>query len=376
LDENLIRKAILLAKHSRLNVDVYYDPYEFDLLQEENLVNQIKNEINSNSIKYTSNNVFYIPKKNYRNRKSIYIPFKQYVIRYLIGLIIFNKIGSQFSENIFGGKEDVFLTQKTDSFEEFLNWQHKINKDTKYKYLILLDIKSYFESVDHDVLIKKVMPLLDVKENSYIIELVNSTLKFAVKEKNTNDISINEKSKGLVIGSNIDHFLQNIVLLELDGILNTIENIAYGRLTDDFRIFCSTKKSGEEIIKTIKQELDKYGLSLNKDKTGWVNLLKYEIPTDQISYFIGIDGITKFSEIIINNESIFTLLNSTNLHDYYKYSVLRTIFLDKEGSNYAMLNKNPIFQQNILDTLRTLIDSNNYILKNTSEYIMKKYFKP
>ncbi len=145
-------------------------------------------------------------------------------------------------------------------------------KHLNNKYFLYLDIKSFFESINVEILKGKCDFLIsnNLKEKD-LYDVIDSC-----RIPNTN--------KGIAIGLIPSAILSNIYMNGFDQIiadyLNTLNNnITYTRYSDDILISSNTKFDKDKIINIIKVELKKLKLILHKDKVMYKELIK---PTDHI----------------------------------------------------------------------------------------------
>lgn len=80
-----------------------------------------------------------------------------------------------------------------------------------YEYVLEIDIKKFFESIDHEILKKKLSQYL---HNQKLEELIMS---FQICDI-VHDSSIKQLTKGLITGSFLSPLLSNIYLNEFDNL--------------------------------------------------------------------------------------------------------------------------------------------------------------
>lgn len=139
-------------------------------------------------------------------------------------------------------------------------------------YFIMLDVKNFFNSINHNNLTEKLfLELNRINKN-------NITKKEC--QEIVNNCSINRK--GIPLGFLTSPILSNIYLKEFDGILYgklkklDLNNVIYTRYADDICISfkdsdCNSEKE-MEIIELTRLLLKRYRLILNVDKTRSYNL--------------------------------------------------------------------------------------------------------
>lgn len=139
-------------------------------------------------------------------------------------------------------------------------------------YFIMMDVKNFFNSINHNNLVEKLfLELNRVNKN-------NISKKECVEIVNNCSIS----KIGIPLGFLTSPILSNIYLKEFDGILYgklkkmELDNVIYTRYADDMCISfkdsnCNSEKKAE-IIELTNSLLKKYRLKLNTDKTRSFNL--------------------------------------------------------------------------------------------------------
>lgn len=134
-------------------------------------------------------------------------------------------------------------------------------------YFVMLDVKDFFNSINHKILIEKLYYEINKQNKSQIskLECANIVDKCSIG------------NKGIPLGFITSPMLSNIYLKEFDGILYgklkvfKQHNIIYTRYADDiiisFKDNANKKKIEECIINMVETLLKYYNLKLNNKKT-------------------------------------------------------------------------------------------------------------
>lgn len=138
----------------------------------------------------------------------------------------------------------------------------------KNKYVLKCDVKSYFASINHEVLLKLILKKIKDPEVLWLIGLIiNST-----------------PSPGIPIGNLASQIFANLYLNELDHYLKEkIECRFYIRYMDDLVIFDNDKHKLRQIKKVIREYLGMLKLEMHENKSQiyparkGVNFLGYKI---------------------------------------------------------------------------------------------------
>lgn len=212
---------------------------------------------------------------------------------------------ARFSDNSFGFRPNR-------SCEHAVAVAYRLMQRSHLQYVVEVDIKGFFDNVDHSKLIKQIWAL-GIRDTK-LIYLIKQILKAPVQLENGTMVI---PTKGTPQGGIISPLLANIVLNELDrwvesqwqdnpiisrykpqvnsnGSLNKghgfdalkktcLKEMFIVRYADDFRIFCRTREGAEKTLIATKQWLEeRLRLAVSPEKTRVVNLRK------QYSEFLGI----------------------------------------------------------------------------------------
>ena len=212
---------------------------------------------------------------------------------------------ARFSENSYGFRPNR-------SCEHAIAAAYKHMQRSSLQYVVEVDIKGFFDNVNHSKLIRQ-MWALGIRDTK-LIYLIKQILKAPIRLENGTTIM---PTKGTPQGGIISPLLANIVLNELDRWIESqwqdspvhsnyktrfnpngspikthgytamkgtgLKEMFIVRYADDFRIFCRTKEGAEKTMLAVKQWLgERLRLTVSEEKTRVVNLRK------QYSEFLGI----------------------------------------------------------------------------------------
>ncbi len=215
-----------------------------------------------------------------------------------------------------------------------------LEKVKKYDdvYVLKLDIKKYFYSIDHDVLKSMLKKHLDDDEYFLMSNIIDSTNEDYINEtimkmrKDFPDLPIYEKGKGLPIGNLTSQFLSIFYLHELDHfIVHDLKVKYYVRYMDDFILIHPSKSHLKNCLAKIENKLENvYKLKLNRKKTCIVNVYEGFI-------FLGYKFFirNKKTIMIIRNETLRKLKKRVRqLHYLYKKNYISFEQYFSSISNY------------------------------------------
>lgn len=151
-----------------------------------------------------------------------------------------------------------------------------------YNYVFKSDIKSFYDSMDHEVLLNACRSF---RLSRSVLNLIKSSL-FRVEDYNTVYTSF---EKGIARGSPISPILGSIMLTVMDKAFEKIPDIYYARYMDDWVVLCKTRTTLRYIVKLAHRLMQQLKLSLHLDKTfiGKINkgfdFLGYRLSNESIS---------------------------------------------------------------------------------------------
>ena len=128
-------------------------------------------------------------------------------------------------------------------------------------YVLLIDIRKYFENIDHDVLKSLIAPRI-ADEPVDVINLIHYII----------DTS-SHSNKGLNLGSEAPQILAVYYLNLIDQFVKVVKGVKYyGRYMDDIFVIGKTKKELVSLLSEIKEKLSELRLEVNEKKTQIVKL--------------------------------------------------------------------------------------------------------
>ncbi|MCH4170682.1 MAG: group II intron reverse transcriptase/maturase, partial [Lactobacillus sp.] len=132
--------------------------------------------------------------------------------------------------------------------------------DQGYHYVIDLDLKSYFDTVNHDLLMKFINQYI---EDPWLLRLVRKFLTSGV----FSDGRVEKSTKGTPQGGPISPLLANVYLNELDKLL-TARGHQFVRYADDCNIYVKSKRAGYRALANVTKFLEQdLKLTVNQKKT-------------------------------------------------------------------------------------------------------------
>lgn len=132
-----------------------------------------------------------------------------------------------------------------------------------YAWVVDLDIKGFFDAIDHDLLLKAVRHHVnDVWVLLYVERWLNAAIQLP-------DGKLEQHSSGIPQGGVVSPLLANLFLhYACDRWLQThIPDAPFERFADDVVIHCRTRERAEEVLDRLRQRFAECGLELHPEKT-------------------------------------------------------------------------------------------------------------
>lgn len=142
-----------------------------------------------------------------------------------------------------------------------------INVDKSYSYKAALDVARYYDSINTAKLVYIIAEKLGIKEDSYFYSLLKYSFSLIFHEGFYYKRNSSIRNLGLCPGNVIEDLFSNIYLSVVDNKISKLTGIIYGRITDDIRIFATSKLNLDSAISLFKDEIKSLGLELNPAKT-------------------------------------------------------------------------------------------------------------
>jgi len=144
------------------------------------------------------------------------------------------------------------------AIERFEQFKRKVTKNNHKKcYVLKADIKHYFETVNHNILMQIIKKKVQDKNILWLIKIILENHKTEIK------------GKGMPLGNLTSQFFANVYLSELDHyVKETMQVKYYIRYVDDFVILSNSKKQLKDYREKINIFLlTKLCLELHPEKT-------------------------------------------------------------------------------------------------------------
>jgi RNA-directed DNA polymerase len=270
---DVLREAYQLAKHNRGAPGV--DGVTFEQLEAEGVegfLEALSHELRERSYRPLPCRQVNIPKEGGKVRGLKIPAIRDRVVQGAVRLILEPIFEADFQEGSYGYRPNRTAHQALERVERGLN--------RRLHQVLDLDLKSYFDTVRHDLLLSKLARRI---QDDDLLWLCKSILKSAGK-------------RGLPQGSVIGPLWANVFLNDVDRMLEQAQAatkqgaydvVSYTRFADDLVVLVSTHPRAahwaEKVEKRLREELTKLDLSVNEDKTRVVKFGAGE-PFDFLGY--------------------------------------------------------------------------------------------
>jgi len=221
--------------------------------QEERELQQLSQELQSQSYRPQAVKRVWIPKAGSTQKRPLGIPVvRDRVVQTALRNVIEPIFERDFAEHSYGFRPRRGTKDALRRVEALLNQaQH---------WVVDADIQSYFDTIPHAKLMAKVATKIS---DGRILELIESYLKAGVMEQCK---GWETTEQGTPQGGVVSPLLANIYLDELDWLI-TKAGMQMVRYADDFVVLCSTQTQAQHALELISQWMQKAQLQLHPQKT-------------------------------------------------------------------------------------------------------------
>lgn len=157
-----------------------------------------------------------------------------------------------FSDNSFGFRHNRSAHDALKRYQKYV--------EEGYTWLVDINLASYFDTVNHDMLIGMIYKeIKDIR----VISLIRKYLNAGVMING----NVNPTKLGVPQGGNLSPLLSNIMLNKLDKEL-TKRGLRFVRYADDCNVYVKSKKAAERVMKSITKFIEQVlKLKVNTDKS-------------------------------------------------------------------------------------------------------------
>lgn len=204
-----------------------------------------------------------IPKNNGKQRILGIPTVSDRIAQQVIKSYLEPRLEAQFHNNSYGYRPLKSAHQAIEAVQENVR---------QYAWVLDMDIKSYFDEVDHELLLKAVDRHVEEKwVKMYLLRWLETPVQ------QSDGTLIQKQGKGTPQGGVISPLLANLFLhYVLDKwIEKHYPGVAFVRYADDVIVHCHTEEEAKELLVAIRSRLAECRLSLNEEKTKLVYCKDY-----------------------------------------------------------------------------------------------------
>ena len=249
------------ANHGAAGIDKEsLEMYEADLL---NNLYVLWNRLSSGSYFPKPLRSVSIPKSNGKQRTLGIPTVSDRIAQQVIKSYLEPRLEAQFHNNSYGYRPLKSAHQAVEAVQENVR---------QYAWVLDMDIKSFFDEVNHELLLKALDRHVEEKwVKMYLLRWLETPLQ------QPDGTLIQKQGKGTPQGGVISPFLANLFLhYVLDKwIEKHYPGVAFVRYADDVIIHCQTEEEAKKLLMTIRERLTECKLSLNEEKTKLVYCQDY-----------------------------------------------------------------------------------------------------
>ncbi|TDE00466.1 group II intron reverse transcriptase/maturase [Flavobacterium hiemivividum] len=175
------------------------------------------------------------------------------VLQQAVSQVIAPLFETEFSSNSFGFRPNKNARQAVGQARDYIH--------QGLNHIVDIDLKNFFDEVDHCLLLNLVYRKVKCKTT---MRLIRKWLRAPIQIKG----KLQKRRKGVPQGSPLSPLLSNILLHELDKEM-TRRKYKFVRYADDFSIYCTShiraKATAQALVKFLKTKLK---LTINEEKSG------------------------------------------------------------------------------------------------------------
>ncbi|MFL9651694.1 HD domain-containing protein [Exiguobacterium chiriqhucha] len=152
-----------------------------------------------------------------------------------------------------------------DGYSKFLNKEIEMSSNNRFNYVVELDIKDFYPSIDNNMLFKDIESVLVIEKNdAMFLRWIEKILKLEVLSDQGESCIM----KGLPQGPLYSPLLALFYIRDYREVIkNTNSNAVCFSYVDDIRIYCETKEEAKRLMNDFSNFFKGKKLELNREKS-------------------------------------------------------------------------------------------------------------
>lgn len=127
------------------------------------------------------------------------------------------------------------------------------------RYVVDVDLEKFFDRVNHDVLMDRVMKRV---KDERLVKLIRRYLQAGIMDQGV----VRPRDEGTPQGGPLSPLLSNLLLNEVDWELER-RGLAFARYADDCNVYVKSKRAAERAMQTMEKIMGKLKLKINREKS-------------------------------------------------------------------------------------------------------------
>lgn len=137
-----------------------------------------------------------------------------------------------------------------------------------HKYVVDVDLEKFFDRVNHDILMDRVMKRI---KDGRLVKLIRRYLQAGIMDQGV----VMKQDEGTPQGGPLSPLLSNLLLNEVDWELER-RGLAFARYADDCNVYVKSKRAAERAMQTMEKILGKLKLKINREKIAAGTVLRWK----------------------------------------------------------------------------------------------------
>lgn len=256
MKESAVKEAFLLKRSKSLNVDPseLQDLYEY--IRSDRFDSDIDRLIRGDYY-FDLPTLIFLRKGQSDKKRKVYrfTPENKFVLQF-INFMMCDRYDDIFCDRLYSSRKNLSRGRLFDAIRRY--------DPGRTKHIIQVDIKSFGESTDPEVIGARLKTILadEPELHSFIMWLIT-------RNRFYRDGEITEGFTSVIPGNPIVNFFHNVSLMEIDDYMKA-NSVISSRYADDICMMCDDLESAEYHLANMKEIIGRSHLKVNESKTGIV----------------------------------------------------------------------------------------------------------